>query len=802
MGHRLLTAALACVASSWAVLAAPMTSRSAGPFTFVYGLERLGDLPVVRDLGLNTLYVDLRPADLADLEPCRTLIRAAHSEGLQVIVGLPTTEPVAGRVGPCDTPYRESVREIITFAVSRLRSEPAVTAWATGHSLERTLKYSDQDFRAYLQLGYPSLDHLNASWGSNLQTWMQVTMDSARAADEAQSHGVGRASVDLADYQVWAFREVMRDWLETIRSLDPDRPVLTGRVTLYRSLVSIPDGYDMVCVSMPPDILEPDLYAHNVHALDIARRGGRFRVLQVLRCPHPSSDAYATDAFRDWLQLAAVHGAAGIAVEDWSLLEVAYAGEVRQDGHRRLTEALRETANLPFGIQPQPTAAVLYEPYAEGLQVTNQPVYGYLRDLLPGEPSSLAYALRLGTRYGVMDYLTLEDLADADLRRYGVVMAPACLKLGPAEAELLAGYVRSGGAVLADLGLGMYQSNSWVQLPKPWMEVCGLQWLGNLEGKAGDLAVAAQVPELPSVQPGMRSHAPEMPRQRVEGLYRSTAVATDRRPFSVIGETAEGRANADALAFAHLALRFDEQRQACFRGLIANRYGAGLAVFATHALWSRWPLTDALSQALHGDLLARRARYALTQTGLLQENLHFAGSADDVLLFNRERGAQVAEVLAFDAEGLAYQGGCTQFTAAPTQVGLPPGTARLLALVPGRGTVHLQRRPVLVQPLSGEAMVQVVEYTPQRVELVVGGSDATVRSWRDRRLEMVASRPCEVRLLLRNGAYAVRPGSRHTVTLTWRAGESQTATLIASPEGELDLSGAYRLDTLVITPAP
>lgn len=802
MRHWALVATLACWGLRGALCAAPGAPRPGGPFTFVYGLETMGDLAVVRDLSLNTLYLDLRPADLADLEPCRTLIRAAHGEGLQVIVGLPTTEPVAGRVSPCDTPYRESVREIITAAVGRLRSEPGVTAWATGHSLERTLKYSDQDFRTYLQLGYPSLNDLNASWGSNLQTWMQVTMDSARASDAAQPYGVGRASIDLADYQVWAFGEVMRDWLETIRGLDPDRPVLTGRITLYRSLASIPEGYDVVCVSMPPDVLETDLYAHNVHALDLARRGGKFRVLQVLRCPHPSSAAYATDAFRDWVQLAALHGSVGIAVEDWNLLSVAYAGEVRQEGHRRLTEALRETANLPFGVQPQPTAAVLYEPYAEGQQVTNQPIYGYLRGLLPGEPSSLIYALRLGTRYGLVDYLTLHDLADADLRRYGVVMAPACLKLGLAEAELLASYVRSNGAVLADLGLGLYLSNSWLQLPEPWMEVFGLQWIGNLEGKAGDLTVATRVPELPSVQPGMRSRGVAMPQQRGEGLHRSTALATERRPFSVLGETAEGRAAADAIAFAHLGLRFDEQRQAYFRGLIANRYGAGLALFATHTLWSRWSLTDPLSQALHGDLLARRAQYALTQTGLLQENLHFAGGADDVLLFNRERSAQVAEVLAFGAEGLAYQGGCTQFTAAPTQVGLPPGTARLLALVPGRATVHLQRRPVLVQPFVGEAMVQLVEYTPQRVELVVGGADATVRSWRDRRLEIVATRPCDVRLLLRHGAYAVRPGSRHTVTLTWRGGKSQTATLVASAEGELDLSGAYRLDTLVVTPAP
>lgn len=797
----LMLVVCSCLGAAPASFSASATPRPAGPYTFVYGLERGGGLPVARDLGLNTIYVDLLPGDLADLDPCIELIRAARQEGLQVIIGLPTTEPVAGHVSPCNTAYRESVREIITYCVTRLHAETGVTAWGTGHALERTLKYSDEDLRTYLQLGYPSLQSLNASWGSSLQTWMQVTMDRARALDSNQPLSVRRASVDLADYQAWAFREVMRDWLETIRGLDPDRPVLTGRVTLYRSLPSIPEGYDVVCVSMPPDVVELDLYAHNVHALDIARRGGKFQVLQVLRCPHPTTEAYSTDAFRDWLQLAALHGSAGIAVEDWSLLEVAYAGELR-GSHPRLTGALRDTARIPFGVQPRPSAAILYEPYAEGQQVTGQPIYGYLRDLLPGEPANLAYALRLGTRYGLVDYLTLDDLAEADLRQYGVVLAPACLKLPPPEAQRLASYVQSGGAVLADLGLGMYQSGSWDALPAPWMEAFGLLWMGNLEGKAGDLSVGSLVPDLPSLGLGMRSHAPEVQQQRGEGLHRSTATATERRPYTVMGQVAEARAAADGIPFASLGMRFDEQRQAYFRGLIANRYGAGLAVFATHALWSRWPLGDGMSQALHGDLMSRRARYALTQRGLLQENLHFAGSTDDVLLSNRERQAQVAEVLAFGADGLAYEGGCSQFTAAPTQAGLPPGTVRLLALVPGRGMAHLQRRPLLVQPLAGEAMVQVSEYTPERVEFTVGGADASVRAWRDRRLEMVASTPCEVRLVLRTGVYTVRPGSRHTVTLTWRGAKSQTATVVAGPQGELDLSGTYRLDTLVVTPAP
>jgi hypothetical protein len=173
---------------------------------------------------------------------------------------------------------------------------------------------------------------------------------------------------------------------------------------------------------------------------------------------------------------------------------------------------------------------------------------------------------------------------------------------------------------MADLGLGMYETGSWIALPDPWTAVFGLRGLGNLADKAGDLRVGAPVPGLPSLTRGMVSRGTFQSARR-EG----TAPATSRHSYAVAGSVAEAQVTAGAIAFAPLAVRLDEQKRPIFAGLFANHFGAGLGVFATHSLWQYWPLDDDLSQALHGDLFARRARFALAQPGLLQRQLHFSG---------------------------------------------------------------------------------------------------------------------------------------------------------------------------------
>jgi hypothetical protein len=783
------------------LIACPVVARAArpevGPFTFCYGLERAGGFQAIADLGLNTLVLDLLPSDLLDLEPARKLIRVASDSHLQVIVGLPTCQAPSGKISPSDDQYTGTTREMMAYVMGQLGNEPGVTAWATGHYLEKFLSPTDRDLRRFLRARYETLDRCNAAWGMNYASWETLELAGAETLGRTQPFGIGRAAIDLADCQAWAFGQVMADWLAVIRALDPIRPVLTGKVSLYRSLISIPDGYDVVCVSMPPDVLEPDAVAHNVQALDIARRGGKFRVLQVLRPPEVSSSAYTAEVLRDWIRQAALHGSTGIALEDWEFARDAYALETRQrERSQRLIQALQATRRLPFDIAPQPTTAILYSPYAEGFEVSGQPIYGYRKGAMTGQPSDLAYALRLGTRYGLMDYLTPADLPDADLSRYGVILAPSALNLPPAAAERLAEYVRRGGALVGDLGLGVYQSGSWLALAPPWGDVFGVKQLTDLKERLGNLTVGAPLPALPSVTRGMVSGG-----TFTAGGTGDTGPATRNRRYTVGTWTAEATLVSSAVPLASMGVRFDKDRQPIFAGLLANPYGAGLAIFATHPLWMTWPLSDPLSLALHHDLFARRARVELVSDGLLAQGLSVAAGSDQIAVFNPAQRPAVAQLWAYNAHSHPYRGAVCQFVANPGAVNLPPGTALLALKVPGRELSAVRQVPLIVQPFVGDCMVQVRQYDREGVVVQVAGADANWQSSRGPELELSGAVINSVRLVLSSGVYAVPPGSRHQVTITARKGEPITRLVVANGQGELDLSGNYRLETVAVVPA-
>lgn len=776
-------------------LAAWAAPRAVGSFTFCYGLERGGRPQVFQDLGLNTLYIDLLPADVMDLQPCRDMIHSAHDLGLKVIVGLPTCLTPAYRVSPHDSKYVGSVSEVIQALVGGLKDETGLTAWATGHSLEKSISYTDADFRLYLQEGYPTLEALNVSWGAHFPTWLSVTMKGARDNDAAWTYKVGRACIDLADYQARAYHDVMDLWQRQIRALDSGRPLFTGRVTLYRSLVSIPDGYDVVCLSLPPDVVENDLVAHNVQALDLARRGGKFRVLQSLRVPAMGSEPYNEEAMRPWILQAALHGSVGFGLEDWALLSGVYTAESRMlPRARRLINAIAACRSLPFDSVPRASSAVVFSPYAAGVEVTGQPLYGYMREYLTGEPSNLVFSLRMGTRYGVVDYLTPDDLETTALAGYGSVLLPACLKLSDRQQSDLQDYVEGGGALVADLGLGMYETGAWNRLPDAFMRAFGLVEIGELKDRAADLTVSSPVPGLPLPRP-----------LQSQGTFNAgggkTGAVTERRSFTIGGPAAEVRLTDDAVPVATADVRFDKDKQPLFTGLVGRPSGSGLALFATHALWQYWPLGDPLSTALHADLLGRRARHELVQSGLLSGTMQMAGGDREISLLNLSRQPASAQVWAYAAGSHAYSGAISSFSANPLQQGLPSGTALVVAAVPGLGMARLLETGLTVQPYAEDATVEIREYTPRRIVFLVSGAGAVVRGSPGRGLGVQGGTNASVRLILSSGLYPVAPRSRHLATVRTRGGQESTETVTANERGEIDLSGTYRQETLTLSPA-
>jgi hypothetical protein len=766
------------------------------PFTFIYDLQGERGQRTLLDYGLTTHYLTLQPRDVIRLEAIRAEIRQAAAKGLMVVAGLPTGLTEGTAVSPYDRAYRGQVQELVGYLVRELGAEPGLTAWATADYLERQLRFTDEDFRLFLQARYPAFEALNEAWGARLPTWAQINMKTPESLDAGALHRVGRASVDLADYKAAAYHEVMAHWLAAIRAADPLRPVLTGRVSLYRSLLSVPDGYDVICVSMPPSVLEADYLGHNMQALDMARRGGKFAVLAVLEPPVPGMAAHTDERLKDWVNLAAVHGACGVAFAPLEALEDGLSIERRQrDRDQRIGSALRATAGMVWGEQPRATTAVLYSPYAAGFEVSAQPVYGYLRGLLPGQPSGLLADLGRGTRWGGIDVLGVADLASSELSGYGAIIAPACLSLPPEGSEALDRYVAQGGALLADLGLGMAQSGAWELPPAPWADLLGLAEIVSVGVRVGNLTVGESLPDLPSVRRGMVSR----------GTYRagagsSSGPATGRLTYTFGGPVAEVRLREGALPLAVAGVRFDRERRPLFAGLIANRSGRGLTLYATHTLWTDWPLSDPLSQALHGDLLARRARVVDNRaTGLMQSGVHWSAGAESLTAANTGRHEAPLNLTVMSAGSRAVLGGASRHLAAPQAAGWPPGTVQVEGLIPGKGQLALKLVPLLVQPYAGQVTAMVAECTQAGVEFTIGGPDAVLRA-QGGALRMTATQPAEVRVVLRDGAYRVEPGSGHEVRRVSRGGQETRHSLTANERGELDLSGVFRQDRISISP--
>jgi hypothetical protein len=327
------------------------------------------------------------------------------------------------------------------------------------------------------------------------------------------------------------------------------------------------------------------------------------------------------------------------------------------------------------------------------------------------------------------------------------------------------------------------------------MRVAGLAEIADPKERALDLTVSTPLPGLPLPR-ALKSQGTFCP------TGGETGPANARKPFTISGPVAEAKLCEDGVPLATGSMRFGEDRKPIFTGLMGRQSGNGIALFATHPLWQYWPLADPLSQALHEGLLMRRAQFELVQPGLLPGTVQMSGNPDNLLLLNLARQPATAQVRAYAAAGRAWLNAIANFNAAPVQEGYPSGTVSLVAAVSERDVARLSRLPLVVQPHTGDLTVQVLEYSPQRIELKVCGTSAIIGGSPGRGLYPHGGIATETRMLLTAGTYAVAPRSRHQVTLKTRGGQESKAVLTASERGELDLSGRYREDTITVVPAP
>ncbi len=796
--YRAMNRLATLIAATVAILASCALSwAQSGPFVFVYGLQGDGAAQVASAVGLNTLYLEVPPRYDSGLPDIRSQIAAAERTGLKVIVALPTIPPGPIAIAADDPDLAAYAWKTAQQVVSVLKNEPAVGGWAIGDYLDSRLQETDRGFRQYLQRQYGLLEALNAAWGGNFGDWTQITTQEATTLDDEQPFGVGRPSIDLADYRHQALAGVLSLWAQQVRSVDPDTPLFAGRIGLYYSLSAVPDSYDFVMPAMAPDVLEPDKLAHNVHAIDIARQAGRFQVVRALWVPVPGEPIYSKDALQRWINQAALHGAVGIGLDNYGRLVASglLPGPDDEEGPAALADSKLAQIIHPalnrhiFTVTPKPVAAFLYEPYAEGYRVGDLSVYGYIADFSEGEPNGLFNVFRCGSRFGLVDYLTVAALEDpeVDLQQYSFIAAPLALDLPLQAVSRLCEYVQQGGAIVADLGAGLRQSGSWQRLPGQLQLLFGIEQMPLLQEEIGDFSFGIRSEHFPSLPPPLQSQGSF---RLAEHLKQGTPA--QRRSYTFGGPVAYVTLAPDAVPWAVGRRLPAEGSGYMYSGIVLNEYGLGVALFATTRLWANWIPTDPVFGAFHHDLWARRAAYELHQPELFVGNVEICGSGDSCYLLNTGRYTTRVEFSAIQADDHLYAGGFCRFSAYER---LPSGrrSGRVIVTVPVP-PLHLTStvaRPIIINPHYDEASAVLLKYQSDLVELEIAGVGAELRGSRSTGWQLSYGASTPVRITVETGVYPVAPLSHHQVVIDYEFQATWRQILQADHSGRLrfDLQG-------------
>jgi len=762
------------------------------PFLWAYGADNLGSIPYAKGLGLNTVMLELKaPLTPQEIARAKATVAEARDYGLQVIVGMPLTLSDLYSTSLSNGRYVEGVSEYVRQVVPALIDEPNVIGWATGDYLERDLKLSDSEFQSYLLHKYGSVTHMREVWGVKVASQAELTIENTPKLDDELPFAAGLPSVDLADFQALKYREMMQFWADLVRDVTGGKGLLfTGRVTLYRSLPSVPDAYDVIVVSMPPELLERDRGTHNVQAIDIARRGGKRRVIPCLRLFLPGDDEKLSlgQAVSEWAMQAALHGADGLSFE----APPDILGDLMVQ--KQWKEALGWMVDQPaWRSRPRGTAALLYEPYADGFTSLEVPVYGYIKGLSSREPSDLINSFKHGTRYGLMDYVTLADVTRGDLDRYSVIFAPMALNL-PEDAQLrLEEYVKGGGVLVTDIGAGFEQSGSWQVLTPRLAQLFGIAGFHDMKGLAGNLTVHQPVPALPSLPSGASTTGDfesGTPGRRVGS---ASYAVNGWAGFALIPD--------GTVPFARLSMSATQDRKPLFAGVVARDTGAGTALFATHRLWSSWLPEHRLFEPFHADLWQRRARIELLDAKFISPAMGISENEDGSVFLYNPGQAQRIQVALFAAQHRLFAGAVCQFTSRLVEpTGLRTGAVLATLDMPQRTSVEVAATPIEVRPY-GEATTACLErYVPEGIELAIAG-EGSGPTGRPGRLSISRGAQESVRITIGTGRYPIAPKSKHKVCVTETAGQTSEDVLTADEEGRLRIEATIATARVTVAPA-
>ncbi|HPT97859.1 MAG TPA: beta-galactosidase [Armatimonadota bacterium] len=750
---------LACLALLIAGVPCAAQGRIEPGLAWCGGVVNPADYAACRATGFDAVRIDVPWRTVHSWEATDALVEQACAAGLRVIVALPLASPPAsfGPVDPLNATYLAQMRQWVQDVIEHYRDNPGVLAWMVADEPETVLHLTDAGFQAFLQGRYGDLKTLNDAWGSRYRRFSDFTARGALLLAQPRALGVSRSAIDLALYRRQAFTDLLSLWARAIRAADRQRPLLTGAMGYYRCLISAPDEYDAVVARMGDGTLPGQ---RGPEAVAIARRGGRVAAIASL----PPGNLLA--AFGDAL----LQGATGIAVEEWRLIR--NNATVRQGLASALASWRRGGCVTAV---PQPTTAILYEPFGENPQHPSPLFTGYLAGADMGELVPLFTALRRGTRYGQVAYLSQNDLTPERLSRYRLLLCPAALSLTSENVQALFRFADGGGIIVADAGFGCYEAggeiHSWsVELAT----LLGVRALWPAMHGGGRLRVYDKVSLFPSIPAGATTSPAARP------AFSDLMAMIQPLPESTVFAAALDRTLPDRKLFG---------------GIVMRTVGKGWVVYASMKLWHRWPTADPLYGAFHHELLSREPAVTLKAAPLLAGDVQVAAFERGLALRNSARKAADAELEL--PSGSLYAGPClnicwpdTKSEKLTLRTGLAPGSLGLYERTPIRCTTPL-----------GAVTIAVEEYGPKGMRIAICGGRPNIRFDQRGAVSMTPTFPQKARIVISDGRYRIRPGTRHLLRAKDLAsGAVSQYQVVVGADAKIEIEKEFYSDSLTLTP--
>lgn len=669
------------------------------------GLRDADELLSYRQVGMTVVWVSMPYRPDGDFSAQDSLMDAAGKEGLPCILALDLRPPPTLRqtflCAPHDPTYLMWLRRWLDTVIPHFRTRTNLLGYALGRQADEAVSHDDVGFVLFLKNHYQTTEALTKAWGVPVELWQTVTQIQAMQADDKLSQiRYGRPSLDAALYRWVTLRSLLTLWAQEVRSRDPNpkRLLIAGPLTTYRSLAVVPPLYQVVVPFLSPERAEADWLTHNAHAVAIARRSGRFRVMPMVTTRLSDGRFVAPEVLTRWMAAALAQGASGFLFNDWAALR-----EFTDLSVIVTAFVKRVQTEVPPEVKPIPKAAILYTPFGEGLlDAQGFPLYGFSQPtnnqmafplrLSLDEPAPLFFALRFNS-WGIIDCLVPEDLTTENLRRYGVLFAPMPAYLELTMQSALVNFVGSGGILVADFGVGAFQSDEpFLQLPPLMQQLFGVVTLRRIlfdERLRVNMVVFQPHPLFPTVPEGLELGKPMGAFPFIVGM----TPAFTAQPWAI-------------LTMARFAKRGRFPGRVELAAAFTNTYGHGYAIFVPTLLWALWSPQDVGFADFHGSLIARRATMKVQDNDFVP-TVWVSEMDKGIFVHNPTNEKRIVRLQLRSPIFLAY----SDSTSRPLETS-PSSQEIIVSLLPNDWTFL---KPVA--KVSPPVVVQVLEATPERMQL-------------------------------------------------------------------------------------